>query len=152
MLSDAGMPDRYVGFVAFITSIWWIFVMKYAYKIGEKYGYTLAWVIGTSMQWIILVIAAFVLQSWIWIVVIMAIFDIFDGLRQPSWNHVLVQHSQWISIATTRSVIFWIFALYITLWKRLLSYFEPKYALIGLGIFIIIVNIVLWKRILQLKA
>ena len=151
MASKAGMPDWYGGFVASIIWVWWIFVMKYAYKIGEKYSYTFAWVLATSLQWITLIIAAFLLQSWIWLVVITAIFYIFDGLRQPSWNHVLVELTKWKAIATTRSVVFGIFVLYVTLWKWLLSLFDPKYALIWLGVFIILVNIILGKKILKLK-
>jgi len=151
MASKAGMSDWYSGFIVSIIWIWWVFVMKYAYKIGEKYSYTFARVLATSLQWITLLVAAFLLNSWIWLVIITAIFYIFDGLWQPSWNHVLVQETKGRSIATTRSIIFSVFGIYIIAGRWLLSFFEPKYALIGLGVFIILVNIVLWRKILKLK-
>ncbi len=151
MLSNNGMPDRYGWFVATIISIGGIFALKYAYKIGEKYSYNFARILWTSVQWLLLIIAGLLTGSRIRLIIICFVFEIFDGLRQPSRNHVLVQLTKGKAIATTRSIIFAIFALYMTGGKQLLSLFEPKYALIGLGVFIIIVNIVLWRKILKLK-
>jgi MFS family permease len=151
MLSNNGMPDRYGWFVATIISIGGIFALKYAYKIGEKYSYNFARILWTSVQWLLVIIAGLLTGSRIRLIIICFVFEIFDGLRQPSRNHVLVQLTKGKAIATTRSIIFAIFALYMTGGKQLLSLFEPKYALIGLGVFIIIVNIVLWRKILKLK-
>ena len=68
----------------------------------------------------------------------------------PARNHVLVEQTKGISTATTISIIVTVFALYTTLGKQILSRFPVEYALIGLGVFIIGVNIVLGKKILAL--
>ncbi|MEI7557901.1 MAG: hypothetical protein WCJ45_03610 [bacterium] len=63
---------------------------------------------------------------------------------------MLVQLTKGKAIATTRSIIFAIFALYMTGGKQFLALFEPKYALMGLGAFIVITNIVLGRKILNI--
>ena len=101
------------------------------------------WVFSTIAQAILIIIVAFFLKSWILITIIMVLFNFFEGLWMPAWNHVLVAKTQGIAIATTRSIVFSVFALYTTLGKQLLSRFPIEYALIGLGIFILIVNLFL---------
>jgi hypothetical protein len=91
-------------------------------------------------------------KNWIVMSVLLIFFSLFDWMRQPAWNHVLVEQTKGKAIATTRSIIFSIFALYTTFGKQLLSYFDPQYALIWLGVFMIIVNIFLGKKIIQLHV
>jgi len=79
---------------------------------------------------LLLILAGFFLKSWILISIIVIFFNFFEGLWQPSWNHVLVQHTKGIAIATTRSIIFALFALYTTIGKQVLAYFSVEYALI----------------------
>ena len=69
----------------------------------------------------------------------------------PAWNHVLVEQTKGIAIATTRSIIFSIFALYTTLGKHVFSWFPVVYSLIGSGIFILLVNVFFAKKILAMK-
>jgi hypothetical protein len=105
----------------------------------------------TIAQWIILIITGFILKSWIIIAAILIIFNIFDWIRQVVRNHVLVEQSKGIAIATTRSVIISITALYIAFWRQILSVIPLKYALIWSGVFILIVNIIMAKNVLALK-
>jgi len=151
ILSEKRMPDWYSGFVVSVGIIGSMFASKYAYKIGEKWGYNFAWVLGTTVQGILLLAIGFLLDSWITVACLYFLFSIFDGLWQPSWNHVLVELTNGKAIATTRSIIFSIFALYITIGKQFLVLFEIKTALIGLGVFIIFINIILGRKILHLN-
>jgi len=148
---EYGMPPRMAGILGMIGIGWMIISNKYAYKVAEKWSYNHARVFSTIAQAILLIIAWICLKSWITITVIMILFNFFEWLRMPAWNHVLVWLSKGMAIATTRSIIFSVFALYTTIGKQFLALFDLKYALIGLGIFIIIVNIVLGKKILKLK-
>lgn len=124
---------------------------KYAYKVAEKKSYNFAWVISTIIQAVLLIIAGFVLKSWILLAIVFIVFNFFEGLWMPAWNHVLVEQTKGIAIATTRSIIFSIFALYTTLGKQFLSWFPVEYALIGSGIFILLVNAFFAKKILAMK-
>jgi hypothetical protein len=103
------------------------------------------------MQAALLIIAGLVLQSWILSAIIFVMFNFFEGLWMPAWNHVLVEQTQGIAIATTRSIVFSIFALYTTLGKQLLSWISVEHALVGSGIFIILINLIFAKKILALK-
>jgi len=145
------MLDWYSGVIITIATAASMITTKYAYKFGEKYSYNLNWVLGTTMQGVLLILAGLLTGSWIAIACILILFNLFDGLWQPAWNHVLVEQTQGKAIATTRSIIFSIFALYMTIGKQILSFFSVETALIAVGIFIILVNIVLGKRILRLK-
>ena len=124
---------------------------KYAYKVAEKKSYNFAWVISTIIQAILLIIAGFILKSWILLAIVFVLFNFFEGLWMPAWNHVLVEQTKGVAIATTRSIIFSIFALYTTLGKQFLSLFPVEYALIGSGIFILLINIIFAKKILVMK-
>jgi MFS family permease len=150
-LSEKGMPDWYAGGVTTLGIIGSMFASKYAYKVDERYSYNLAWVFGTTMQGICLIAVGLLLHSWPLMILVYVLFNIFDGIWQPSWNHILVQLTNGKAIATTRSIVFAVFALYITIGKQLLVLISLQQALIGLGIFILLVNLVMSKRILALK-
>lgn len=150
VLSEKGMLDWYSGIVTSIGIIGSMFASKYAYKFAEKSSYNLAWILGTTVQGILLILISIFLDSWIVVIVLYFLFSIFDGLWQPSWNHVLVELTKGKAIATTRSIIFAIFALYITIGKQFLTFFEVETALLGLGVFIVLVNVILGQKILQL--
>lgn len=152
LLSRNGLPDRSWGIIASVISVGSMFAMKYAYKFGEKYSYRHLWVISTTLQGIVIFAVAFFLNARIIMAALFFLGSVLEGFFQPSRNHVLVQLSKWKAIATTRSIVFAVFALYMTIGKQILSFFDIKYALIGLGIFIVLVNVVLGKKILSLKA
>lgn len=145
-----GMPEWMAWVLATIGTIAVMGANKYTYKIWEKYSYNTAWVISTIAQAILLIIIWLFIKNWIVMSVLLILFNLFDWIRQPARNHVLVEQTQWKAIATTRSIIFSIFALYTTLGKQVLSYFDPQYALIWLGVFILLVNVFLGKRIVAL--
>jgi len=151
VLLENGMEEWFGGIITAIAGIAVMITNKYAYKIGEKKSYNFAWIFATISQAIILIIAGMVFQSWIAFAIVFIIFNFFEGLWMPAWNHVLVEQTKGIAIATTRSVIFSIFALYTTLGKQFLSWFSVEYALIGSGIFILLVNVFLAKKILAMK-
>jgi MFS family permease len=134
-----------------ISTIAMFLANKYAYKFWERWSYNHVWVLSTTVQAILLIIVAFFLKSWIMITIIMILFNFFEGLRMPAWNHVLVGQTKWIAISTTRSIVFSVFALYTTVGKQVLSTFPIEYALIALGIFILIVNAFFGKKILALS-
>jgi len=145
-----GMPDWGSGIVMTLASIASILTTKFAFKIGERFGYSLNWVLATTVQGILLVIAGWLSQSWVLVASIFILFNFFDGLWHPAWNHILVDLSHGRSIATTRSVIFSVFALYMTLGKQFLSLFTIQEALIGLGLFIVAINFLLGRKIMKL--
>ncbi len=145
------MPEWYVGVIMTVAAIWAMLVSKFAYKISEKTSHNFTWVLASTVQGILYIIAGLILHNWILLIIIYILFEIFEHLWYPSWNHILVEHSQGIAVATTRSIIFWIFALYTTLWKQFLAFFPVEYALIGWGIFMILVNVVMGRRILDLN-
>lgn len=147
----AWMPDWYTWIVMTTSIIWTMLASKFAHKISDRFGYNFTWVFASSLQWIVLVIAGLVLKNWAFVVLIYFIFDIVEHLWYPAWNHIVVENSQGKAIATTRSIIFWIFALYTTLWKQFLALFTIEQALIWSWIFIILVNIILGKKILDLR-
>lgn len=148
---QAWMEPWLAGILWIISTVAIFFANKYAYKAGEKWSYNHVWVFSTIAQAVLLIFVAFFLKSWIMITIVMVLFNFFEGLRMPARNHVLVSQTKRIATATTRSVIFAVFALYTTVGKQVLARFPVEYALIGLGAFIIIVNIVLWEKILKLK-
>jgi len=152
LLSEKGMENWMSGFVMTSFVIASMFASKFAYKIGEKFGYNKPWVYSTIAQGICLILIGFTLNNWILTAVIYFTFSIFDGLIAPSWNHSLVQLTKGEAIATTRSIIFAMLALYMTIGKQVLIMFTTKEALIALGIFILLSNIVLGKRILELEG
>lgn len=133
-----------------IQAIWWIwllFACKYAYKIWEAYWYSVARILATISQWIILVLAWLFMDSWLVLALFFIVFMMLDGLRVPTRNHLLIWEIKWIAAVTTKSIIISIFALYMSIWKQLLSFLDLKYALIGCGLFMIWVNIILAKDV-----
>lgn len=152
LLASKGMLDWYSGILVALATIAAMFASKYAYKLGEKFSYEVNWVLGTTTQGILLILAGLLTSSWILVGLIYILFNLFDGLWQPAWNHVLVELTKGKAIATTRSVIFSVFALYMTVGKQVLSFLSVETALMGLGVFIIVVNLILGKRILKLRT
>ena len=106
VLSEKWMEDWYSWFVTIIWSLWAMIAAKYAYKFWEKYSYNTAWILGITIQWVLLVAIWLLLDSWIAVITLYFLFNLFDWLWQPSWNHVLVELTNWKAIATTRSIIF----------------------------------------------
>lgn len=151
VMVDTWMPEWIWWIVVAIAGFVMLIANKYAYKIWDKKGYNITWMYMTIAQWIILIITWFILKSWIMIAAIVIIFNIFDGIRQVVWNHVLVEQSKGIAIATTRSVIISVTALYIAFWRQILSVIPLKYALIWSGVFILLINIIMARNILNLK-
>jgi len=151
LLSEKGMLDWMSGFIMALFVVASMFASKFAYKIGEKYGYNKSWVLSTIAQAICLILIGLVINSWVLVVLIYFCFSIFDGLIAPSWNHSLVQLTGGKAIATTRSIIFAILALYMTIGKQVLILFTIQQALIGLGIFILLSNFFFARRILSLE-
>lgn len=147
------MPEYLSGVVVSLATIGAIIGSWFVYKAGEKYSYNSVWIISTLSQTILLIIAGIFFQySWWILVIIYVIFEAFDSLWQPAWNHVLVEQSRGISIATTRSIIFSIFALYTTVGKQILSMFPPQYSLIVIGIVMLIANIFLARKIQEMNV
>jgi hypothetical protein len=147
ILSQKWMIDSISWLVIALSIFCSMIASKYAYKLWEKYKYNKVWIISTSMQWLLLIFVSFFIQHWIIIAFIYMIFNIFDGLWQPSWNHILMKLTNWKEIATTRSIIFAFFALYTTIWKFLLSFISIQTALITLWIIIVSSNLILAKKI-----
>lgn len=141
--TQRGMPDWIAGILTTLGVLAMMIANKYTYKIGEKRSYNAARVVSTVLQAILLILVGLFIENWIVIAGLLIAFNLFEGIRQPARNHVLVEQTQGKAIATTRSIVFSIFALYTVLGKQFLSFFDPQYALIGLGIFIILVNVVI---------
>jgi MFS family permease len=143
-----GMEPWLAGVFWAVGAVCMLLANKYAYKLWETHGYRLTRVASTIAQGGILVLAGIFLQSWIAITILIILFNLFEWLRMPAWNHVLVEETWGIAIATTRSIIFSLFALYTTLWKQILVMFPVEYALICIGVFILCVNFFLAKKML----
>ena len=142
ILSDKGMEDWISWAIVTAFTIGSMFASKYTYLWWEKYWYIHSWKWSNICQAIILIIAWLFFNSWIFLVLLYFIFSIFDWIINPSWNHELVQLSKWKSIATIRSLIFWLVALYMTFMKWLLSYLSPDIALIIIWVIILVTNII----------
>jgi MFS family permease len=147
-LSERGMPNWFSGIVTALAAMGMMLSTRYAYLLGERYGYRKAWVIGTVMQALLLIAAGLLVDWWMPLVGIFLLFNISEGLWQPSWNHVLIEETTGLAIATTRSVIFSAFALYTTIGKQILALFPLSYALMGMGVFIIAINLLLGRRMI----
>lgn len=80
------------------------------------------------------------------------LFMACDGLWHPDWNHVLVQVVHGKAIATTRSIVFSIFALYTTVGKQLLSFIPLWIALVVTNLVIVAANMLFAKRLMRLEA
>lgn len=152
LLVDHGMQDWFGGVLVALSGLASVVASNFAYKIWEKKWYWFAWVLATVLQSILLIIASFVFSSWVALAIIIVVFNLFDGLRSPAWNHVLVAKTQWKAIATTRSVVFSVFALYTTFGKQILAAIPLQYALLILGALILVVNIFLSKKIIAMDS
>ncbi len=150
-LSDSGMPDWASGLVISFATVGLMISNKFAYKLAGKFSYNKVWVYSTFVQALVLILAAFYLESWLVLVGIFAIFNILEGLWEPAWNHVLVGQTNSKAVATTRSIIFSVFAIYTTFGKQILSIFSVQQALILSAAVIIITNIKMSKKIINLK-
>lgn len=150
VLVDAHMPDYASGIVASLATLGMMFVLKYGNIFSEKYSYATSWVTATLTQALLLFIAAFFLQHWIVLVCLYILFVALDGLWQPAWNHVLVQVVGGKAIATTRSLVFSVFALYTTIGKQVMSWLPLQSAFITLAIIIVLANVFLGRRVLAL--
>lgn len=152
VLAENGMPEWFSGILMAIATMGAMLTMKFGHKISAKYSYNFSWVISTVIQGVLLIVSALVLKSWVATAIIFILFNTFEGLWQPSWNHVLVEQTKGVSVATTRSIVFSVFALYTTFGKQFLVIFEVKDALLGLGIFILVVNLFLGRKMLKLNS
>ncbi|MCX6824278.1 MAG: MFS transporter [candidate division SR1 bacterium] len=150
-LATKGMPDWYSGFIVMGGTIAFMISSKFIYKIGEKYSYNLTWVLGTVAQGLLLIIVGYFFQSWVFIWIVFILMEFFEGFWQTSWNHILVEQSGGIAVATTRSIIFSLFALYATILKQAVSFLGVNYALLIIGSIILIANIFLGRKILHIK-
>jgi len=152
LLSTNGMEDRFSGVIKTVFVLWSMFASKYVYKIGEKRWYNYPRVLSTIAQWICLVLAWIFFKSRIIIAIIYFFFSVFDGFIWPAWNHSLVELTKkWKTLATTRSIIFAMFALYMTIGKQILSFIPINYAFILLGGVILITNLFLGTKIINLQ-
>jgi MFS family permease len=150
LLAKNGMPDWVAGLVVSLVTISSMLASKFAYLFGEKYGYHRNWIIGTVAQGMLLIVAGFLSNTILPMIIIYICFNAFDGLWQPAWNHILVDLTKGKAIATTRSIVFSIFALYITIGKQILSLVEVQTALIAIGLFILVINLAMAKKVLKL--
>lgn len=149
-LEAQGMPVWYAGVLMAGASIATMLANKYVYRFGERYGYSRAWVYATTLQGLLCVLAGCWLGHW-WVVAgLFLLFSGCDGVWQPAWNHTLVEHTQGASIATTRSIIFSVFALYTTLGKQLLGLLPVGVALLSIGGVLLVVNALLGRKMLHL--
>jgi MFS family permease len=152
VLSNKGMEDWFSGIIIFLASLGLMFSAKFAHKISDTKGYAFTWIFTSVIQAILLIVIGLVFEYWIVVAILYIIFNAFDGLWQPAWNHLVIDAINGRHIATVRSIIFSALALYTTFAKQFLAFFPINYALIGLGIFIIIVNIIMKKRVYALEV
>lgn len=152
LLVGAGMPDWMGGVIMTAAAIGGMLGSKYAYMMGERTSYAKTWVTATVVEAVLLIASSFFIGYWPLLALCFFLFNIFEGLWRPAWNHVLVEQTQGKSVATTRSIIFGIFALYTTCGKQLLAIFPVSVALLASGIFILLINIVLGRKIIKLAS
>ncbi len=152
LLAEKGMLDWYSGIIMTVATLATMITSKFSYKFAEKYSYNINWVLGTSMQGVLLVLVGLFVNSWQIVAFLFVLFYLFDGLWQPAWMQILVEQTKGKAIATTRSIIFSVFALYMTIGRQILATFSVQNTLIGIGIFIILVNLILGRKILGLKV
>ena len=150
-LANKGMPDRYSWFIVMWWTIAFMISSKFIYKIGEKHTYNLTWILWTVIQGILLIIVGLFSQSWLFIWIIFILIEFFEWFWQTSWNHVLVEQSSGLAVATTRSIIFSAFALYATILKQVVSFFWINYAFLIIWSIILLSNIFWGKKILSMK-
>ncbi len=146
------MPDWIGGIVMTISALFLSWVYIITPLLSSQIGYKKTWLLATGLQWVLLIICGLLLwTNWWRVAIIFVLFNSLDWLRQPAWNHVLIHNTSWKSLATTRSIIFSVFALWTTLGKQILSWLDARSALILLGTFIIIITFIVSRKMLSLQ-
>ena len=148
-LNNQGMPGFWGGIIMAFSALLMMVSTKFAYKVGEKISYGKLWITASITQGVILIIASCI-WNWEIMVILFLIFQLAEGAWYPAWNHVLVGNCEGISVATTRSIIFSIFALYTTVGKLLLASFSFPIALLISGGFVLLSNSILAPKISKL--
>lgn len=151
VLVDAKMPSFAAGIVSALATGGMMFVLQFGNAFSEKYSYARSWIIATLIQAGLLIIASFTLHNWWLLASIYIVFIAFDGLWQPAWNHVLVQVVGGKAVATTRSIVFSLFALYTTVAKQVLSFLPLWSAFICVSLIVIAANIFLARKVVLLE-
>jgi|APSaa5957512622_1039677.scaffolds.fasta_scaffold01691_12 MFS family permease len=146
-LAMAGMIDYWSGIIIAGATVFSMFASKYAYIFADKWGYRKVWVLSSGIQAIVLIGASFYTSNWILLAIIFGIYQFFLGISNPVWNHILVEETKGAALATTRSIVAGFFFLYITVGKQFLSTFPIETALFGLGVFMLIMNLLLGRKI-----
>lgn len=149
MMTEAWMQEWWTGLLTVCASFVMVFSSKFAYLIANKKWWGWVRVFASSIQAILLIFIWFFTHYWIMIAIVYVVFELFEWLWMPAWNHCIVEETKWVAIATTRSIIFAIFGLRTTLGKQILSIFPIEYGMIGMGMFLLIVNGIFAKRIIR---
>lgn len=147
ILTQAWLQGEYGGFVITWSVIGWMIANYYVYSLTKHYSNQKVWYWSIVGQALLCIIAGLYIQHRYIVAVIYIIYSWLDGLRQPARNGALVQHVDSRYIATIRSVIFWCFALWTTLWKQILWLFDIQYSLIILWLFLLCVCIIFFRSI-----
>ena len=148
-LAKAGMIDYWAGVVTTGAAIFSMFASKYAYLLANKWGYKKIWIFTSVMQAVVLIVASFFTSSWMVLAGIFVMNQLFLGLSSPVWNHILVKEAKGAALATTRSIVVGLFFLYITIGKYVLSLFPIETALLGLGCFMLFMNLLLGRKVVR---
>ncbi|MDD4628644.1 MAG: MFS transporter [Candidatus Peribacteraceae bacterium] len=152
VLVKDGMVSWVGGIIVALSSLASMLASRYAYVLGERRSYNTAWMLATVLQGALLIVAGLILSHWLLLAALFVVFNFLEGLWQPAWNHVLVEESHGKAVATTRSIVFSFFALYTTLGKQILAFLSLPVALVGLGTFILLVNLILGPSLLNLHS
>ncbi len=150
VLTYAHMPSFLAGILATCATGGMMLVLYFGHRLADKKSYGHSWVIATILQALLLMISAFFLSHWVILAGLYVLFVALDGLWQPAWNHLLVQTVGGKAIATTRSIVFALFALYTTIGKQLLSFLPLSTALFLLACVMLVANLWLGRKILLL--
>ena len=151
LLTTGGMPEWLAGGVVVAGTVASMITHKYAYKLAVRFSYARLWVGATTATAIFLMISALTISHWVLLIISSTVFLAADGLRQPAWNHVLVRATEGRAVATIRSLVVSVFALYITVGKQIVVIFPPSWALAGIGMVILLVNVFLGKKVAALR-
>lgn len=149
MMTDAWMPEWWSGLLALSASFMMMLASKYAYLIGDSKWWWWLRVWANVFQAILLICVGFFTNQWLVIAVVYVLFEFFEGLWMPAWNHCIVEQTKWVAIATTRSIIFAIFWLRTTIGKQVLSVLPIEYAMIWMWCFLLFVNRIFAKKIIK---
>lgn len=150
-LTESGMPEWKGGVVISIATISMMISTRYAYKLGENHSYNLAWIIATTTQGLLLIVASMLMSSWVLLAAAFIFFNFFEGLSLPSWNHIVIRQTGGKNIATIKSIMFSIFALYITIGRHISAVYETKISLVWIGSLILLTNIIIGKNLLEIS-